>query len=151
MNTKEIIKRLQDKTFVRAFGLMEETLPGSQECYRKVGKENCLFYTGNDWEQLKGVDFYNETYAIKPDYKPEPEFLDLEIIEQAGWLGVSRHDKVSHQPFTYIHCLPSLPNFVEFYVIAEDLRPDLIVEIGIDDVAQHIFEGKTVFARFRSA
>ena len=74
----ELIKRLKDKNYVRAFGLMT---PEEQECFRKIGKENCYIYTSEGtWAcPYQSPGFANKwTYAIKPDYQPEPEFVDLE-------------------------------------------------------------------------
>ena len=73
----EMIEKLKDKNYVRAFGLMT---PEEQECFRKVGKKNCLCFHGAQWGEGMG-DLYNGndcfnyrfTYAIKPDYQFEPE------------------------------------------------------------------------------
>ena len=39
----EMIKKLKDENDVRAFGRMT---PEEQECFRKVGKKNCLCFHG---------------------------------------------------------------------------------------------------------
>jgi len=138
----ELIKRLKDKNYVRAFGLM---LLEEQECFRKVGKENCLHFdcswivpTATHW-------FPASTYAIKPDYQPEPEYRDWVIIYHSvsGFLGCSMS-----RGWMNLHELPSLPNFEGFYM------PDPVVKDGheylfIGTVARNIAKGKTVYARFR--
>lgn len=149
MTEQEIIKNLQDKTYVRAFGLMS---PEQQEVYRKVGIKNCIMYYGGiSWPEYNDMRFLKDcygkwvdylVYAIKPDYKPEPEFEDLEIgkfYDAAGdlILGVEIADK-----FFSISQLPSLPNFVEFN---ENKQRNLLIE----DVANKHREGKTVYARLR--
>ena len=121
---KELIEKLKDKTYVRAFGLMS---PEEQECFKKVKQKNCLiFCTDCSWDETLDIeaDYVNiYTYAIKPDYQPEPEFVDLEVVrhaegtvEQTWWLGVWA-DKRAELPhaFTHLHCLPSLPNFECFW------------------------------------
>jgi len=149
---KELIEKLKIKYYVRAFGLM---LPEEQECFREVGKGNCLWYYSNSWSGNSMSDncFSNHmTYAIRPKYQPEPEFVDLEIIQQGNWLGITRPwaEDYSRFPsdFNNLHCLPSLPNFEGFYM------PDPVAKDGheylfIGTVARNIAKGKTVYARFR--
>jgi hypothetical protein len=77
---KNLIEKLKDKDYVRAFGLMK---PEEQKVYRKVGKKNCIFYnSGGNWlEAINYGDNFsrNFTYAIKPDYQPEPEYDDYKL------------------------------------------------------------------------
>ena len=151
-----LIEKLKDKTYVRAFGLMTQE---EQECFEEVKSKNCLWYHGNGsigWAGNSGA--FNKfdkftTYAIKPDYRPEPEYVDLEIIElnqDAGkWLGVLQalEPTVDFLPysFTHLHCLSSLPNFEEFHTKHDKGRQIILSE----HVANRISLGKTVFARFR--
>jgi len=147
---KELIEKLKIKYYVRAFGLM---LPEEQECFKEVGKGNCLWYYSNSWSGNSMSDncFSNHmTYAIKPDYQPEPEFVDLEITRQGNWLGITRPwaEDYSRFPsdFNNLHCLPSLPNF-EFFFYWKETG---IREIFFDDVATRIRKDKEkVYARFR--
>ena len=138
----ELIEKLKDKNYVRAFGLMT---PKEQECFRKVGIPNCeLFCQDLHWDKLNSTDcdfgtLY--TYAIKPDYQPEPEFVDLEIIRSGSWLGC-----VCTKPegFYSLERLPSLPNFEGFKVIGNS-------ELAIltEHVAMHCNAKDKVIARFR--
>jgi len=146
---KELIEKLKIKYYVRAFGLM---LPEEQECFKEVGKGNCLWYYSNSWSGNSMSDncFSNHmTYAIKPDYQPEPEFVDLEITRQGNWLGITRPwaEDYSRFPFdfTHLHCLPSLPGFRGF------LRPghDRDISIDFEEVANFIDRKQKVFVRFR--
>jgi len=147
----ELIKRLKDKNYVRAFGLM---LLEEQECFRKVGKENCLHFdcswivpTATHW-------FPASTYAIKPDYQPEPEFVDLEIEVQPSNIGKYVYDRLgctlypeTRDDFVTIDCLPSLPNFKEFWYYREfGHRVDFCC---YGKVAPLRDRGETVFARLR--
>jgi len=153
MKPLTIIEQLKDKTFVRAFGLMEETLPGSQACYRKVGKNNCLVYTiQGDWKKGTAHFIDISTYAIKPDYQPEPEFVDLKIekIKQGNyvWLGAwTKAERSLPHSFTHLHCLPSLPNFAGFWYKFQGGKVEFYTD---GEVAKLRDEGKVVFARFRT-
>ena len=157
---KEMIEKLKDKSYVRAFGLMSEE---EQKVFEQTGRPNCLFYSNdNKWETLnKSYDeFYNEmTYAIRPDY--QPAFEDLEIEEDIGiiigtlcprMLGCYYPTKTGDLPretFVKISDLPSLPDFDGFYEEANDLKEGLKMGLDIELVARKHYEGKKVFARFR--
>lgn len=70
----DLIEKLKDKTYVRAFGLM---LPEEQACFEEARLDNCLCYAKAKWRQAYGggTGAFGEdmTYAIKSDYQPEPE------------------------------------------------------------------------------
>jgi len=70
----DLIEKLKDKDYVRAFGLMK---PEEQEVLESVGWQNRLVYILNKWRtdsgKIKGNEREDLTYAIKPDYQPEPE------------------------------------------------------------------------------
>ena len=151
----ELIEKLKDKNYVRAFGLLS---PEEQECFRKVGKGNCIVYDNFNWipGMIGGIHFAGMTYAIKPDYKPEPEFVDLEIVnhsqvtvEQNWWLGVWKYSDLEEHEFlphffTHLHILPSLPNFAGFWIGSTNL-----FKIAYEEVATKIYQGHQVYARFR--
>ena len=161
----DLIEKLKDKNYVRAFGLMT---PEEQKLLRKANTSNCLFYNprGN-WLTIRcDMDFdQDRTYAIKPDYKPdemkkcpecspEPEYEDLEIgiyrdDSDNEWLAVFRDSNCDFLPYSHnlLHCLPSLPNFEGFI-----RKPTMTIEEKwfLQGVAKQISEGKTVYARFRS-
>ena len=154
----ELIKKLKDKNYVRAFGLLSLE---EQECLRKANKDGAviLYNHPNEWQSSSRWNFSNPslTYAIKPDYQPEPEpeFVDLEIVkhskgtvEQTWWLGVWKYSDLEEHKFlphlfTHLHCLSSLPNFEGFK--EEHVEGTLAIE----RIARYIHEGKKVFARFR--
>ena len=148
MTEKDIIENLKDKSFVRAFGLMK---PEEQEVYRKMTKGNCIFYTsGGQWSDTIGEIFLsNHTYAIKPDYQPEPEYVDLEIVTAFSWLGIWRIGSgIEGLPYDFIHlhCLPSLPNFEGFYT--DKYPKGQLVEYQRISYRTTV-EKKKVYARFR--
>ena len=125
----ELIEKLKDKDYVRAFGLM--TLE-EQECFRKVGKENLLVYHSDDTWNLSICDSFsgNITYAIKPNYQPEPAYkdrvfastCDAEKDSMNNIVGVTAHckcgnvfcDDVTHGKF----CLPDTESeFVDLEIV----------------------------------
>ena len=147
----EMIEKLKDKNYVRVFGLMTKE---EQDCFKNAGSLNCIFYNpGGNWFMLRAdMDFARDrTYAIKPDYKPEPKFVDLEVVTSGGFLGVVKPSNDSADLpfiFTHLHCLPSLPGFKEFWYYREfGHRVDFCC---YGKVAPLRDRGETVFARFRS-
>ena len=144
----EMIEKLKKNKI--AFGLMS---PEEQELLRKANTSNCLFYNpGGNWLTIHcDMDFDRDrTYAIKPDYQTEPEFVDLEIFALDGWLMVQRDSNCEFLPYlqTHLHCLPSLPNFEGFI-----RKPTMTIEEKwfLQGVAKQISEGHKVYARFRKA
>ena len=149
----EMIEKLKKNKI--AFGLMS---PEEQELLRKANTSNCLFYNpGGNWLTIRcDMDFDRDRiYAIKPDYQPEPEFVDLEItkhaegtLKQTWWLGVWADERVDlPHAFTHLHCLPSLPGFRYFWYI--NLAVGTEARIHFAHVAKKIDEGKTVYAKLR--
>lgn len=153
---KEIIEKLKDKEYVRAFGLMT---PEEQEILRRVGwknrlqlatnynYENKFFYEEwiDDCDKIQNKGRHHLTFAIKPDYQPEPEYVDLEIVALGGFLGIkSGNTDIFPFPFTHLHCLPSLPTFEFLHSPGETFK------ITFWQVATKINEGKKVYARFRT-
>ena len=138
----ELIEKLKDKDYVRAFGVMK---PEEQECLKKVRKVNCVIFN-DTWAlpyQLCQPFENRFTYAIKPDY--QPEFVDLEIHETED----SRYAELRSLHADYkgysldIADLVSLPDFVGFHYDEE-------TAVGLEDVANLMDKKDTVYARFRS-
>jgi len=108
-----IIERLKDKDYVRAFGLMSEE---EQQTYYQAKTENCLRFSGSvtgKWVQAS-IFCIESTFAIKPDYQPQPEYVDLEIKEYEDALGVWE-DEEGMTTFTYLQGLPALQSFGGFW------------------------------------
>ena len=144
----DMIEKLKDKDYVRAFGLMS---PEERECLKKVGKENCLCFHGGQWGdpyRSNACFNYQFTYAIKPDYKPEPEVIDVPIVKNGNWLGCWQDDVRIYLPhgFTHLHCLPSLPGFHCFWFKEGNYEQN----INFSSVSRKAEEGETVYAKFRS-
>ena len=143
-----IIEKLKKNKM--AFGLLELE---EQECFREVGKKNCLVYdikkTWDDKAPCQFTFWPHETCRIKPDYQPEPDYVDLEIKKNGKWLGawagLGSISELFANEFAHLHCLPSLPNFEGFCV--DDMPPRLCLEA----VARKISQGCKVYARFRKA
>ncbi len=149
---QEIITKLKDKTQVKAFGLME---PVEREVYEKVGKENLLFYTNYDnWiEPMGGYGHFKGTvtYAIKPDYQPEPEFVDLEIRQAEDFLGIEAgrvEGVLINVDFTRLSYLVDDPNFQCFWSGESFAMREAFWVTGT--VASIKANGKKVWARFRN-
>jgi len=145
----ELIEKLKDKNYVRAFGLMSEE---EQECFKKVRSKNCVKLVGMDsipfniaWVEYVGSFNGGYTYAIKSDYKPEPEFVDLEIEIQPSPIGKHVYDKLGcvippFEQFVPNSELKDLPNFVGFYLNTGDkqteVRPEYVARYCPDVVAR---------------
>jgi len=155
----DMIEKLKDKDYVRAFGLMS---PEERECLKKVGKENCLCFHGGQWGdpyRSNACFNYQFTYAIKPDYQSAPEFVDLEIEihmqqDHTSWLGVhmTEQSEFLPHPFTHLHCLSSLPEFRCFWEENEDNSGYILNKAfwmaGLVSIKRD--EGHKVFARFQN-
>lgn len=69
----DMIEKLKKNKTV--FSMLE---PEEQECFKKVGKKNCLVHNPdeqNPWHKPSSDCSFarDSTYAIKPDYQPEPD------------------------------------------------------------------------------
>ena len=146
----ELIEKLKDKNYVRAFGLLELR---EQECLRKAGRKGCLYYGSKGWKEKCADDTFAvyQTYAIKPDYQPEPEYEDVEIkVFSTNRLGIVYRQKCFTNPNSImipLHELPSLPNFEGFWFDTDTGTRFNFTDDG--PVATYRDEGKTVYASFR--
>ena len=153
---KELIEKLKDKNYVRAFGLMK---PEEQKCLEEAnGKNGVIVLLNSGWEPGNmAFDCPHLTYCIKPDYKPE--FVDylIEVCDGEdgdesdlkSFLGVKH--KLDNNPIlprehTYLYALSSLPNFEGFY----NKKTDGETRENITWIATLISEGKKIYARFRN-
>ena len=147
-----MIEKLKDNEAHRIFGDMSDE---EQGCLAHIGNENLEYLSpsgsygvnsfGLSWtpKGKSSLMYPDGIYRIKPDYQPEPEFVDLEIKSEQ-MLGVYRREhKFLPYNFTNLHYLPSLPNFAGFH------REGLTVSLDLEYVAKYIFEGKKVYAKLR--
>ncbi len=149
---QEIITKLKDKTKVKAFGLME---PEEREVYEKVGKKNCLYYGGTitEWiEVAVGYESFSskDTYAIKPDYQPESEFVDLEIRQAKDFLGIEAGRSLGvliNGDFTRLGYLVDDPKFNGFCSGVSYIMREAFWIVGT--VASIKENGKKVWVRIR--
>lgn len=81
MKEKELIEKLKDNKVV--FGLLSKE---EQECFEKVGTENCEYYAGiidkeSLWDKCLPSNFFSKsTYRIKQNYQyeePLPTYEDI--------------------------------------------------------------------------
>lgn len=155
----ELIEKLKNNEAHKIFADMTQE---EQDCLIEAGPVNCEFLTDNQcggllWGLIgTSFEFYpypQGIYRIKPDYQPEPEYDDKEIIKGINhvsrcpleFLGYYYEDDI----FIPLHCLPSLPNFKCFWY-----KPNIgIKSIEFKDagnIATLIEEEKQkVIARFR--
>ena len=79
MTDKERIEILKDKGGAQAFGLLD---PKFRDILEKVGISRCLIFDGNiGWIFTKTDEFYQGlTYILDPNYEPEPEYIEIEIV-----------------------------------------------------------------------
>ena len=141
----ELIEKLKKNE--KPFGLLA---PEEQECLKKAGKKNCLFYGSSGWEPKEADETFCvwQTYAINLDYQPVPKFVDVEIVIQEHTsdrtclyvLGCIYTDEYIFIP---LYKLPSLPNFEYFW------KNHCHEVIYLDMVAKIIARGHKVYARFR--
>lgn len=148
---EELIEKLKDKDQAKALGRHSQD---TREIFEKAGPKNCLCYTMAGWKQPTQF-FMQLEYILKPDYQPEPEYVDLEITNTGRWLGVvigigdalnlSDDNSIPYYPFIRLHCLVSLPNFEYFWLKTQASD----ITISFERVAKKRSEGKKVYARFR--
>ncbi|KKN77668.1 hypothetical protein LCGC14_0357930 [marine sediment metagenome] len=76
---KELIEKLKKPELAQAFGLLTDE---ERAILRQADKANCIVFTNqNDWfVALEAMDWIpTHTYILKPGYKPEPEYLIIEV------------------------------------------------------------------------
>ena len=107
-----IIEHLKDKSKARPYGLRS---PEEQEIFRKAGKPNVLYYSINGtWELLTNPSWYSDsTYVLNPDYQPEPEFIDIEIVPD-GIFWKLRESMPGCTANTSLRTAPIHQKFVQF-------------------------------------
>lgn len=151
MADQSLIKKLKDPEQAQPFGIYEKYFPEKAAILKKANKENCLLLIDNNWKNLNSGSFCKHmTYTLKPDYQPEPEYVDLEIELDDGFYGACS-DKGILLPFafTHLHCLPSLPGFFCFWQEEKNEGYKDTEHISPYVVATRIDGGMKVYARFR--
>ncbi|MHC4346345.1 MAG: hypothetical protein ACYSUP_16850 [Planctomycetota bacterium] len=152
MSDSELIAKLKDPKQARPFGLLSDE---EQAILERATKRNCLWYTGsNEFCQSLFDGFtVHYTYVLKPDYEPEPDYEDIEIVECRGLLGIwNHHVQGRGRPypgfpydFIHLHCVVSLPTFEQIVSKNEGRAEQLILPA---DVAKYKLMGHNVVARF---
>ena len=68
----DLIEELKDRKKAQPFGLLSDK---KQEMLKKATKVNCLILChSGSWETRIGEFYLGNTYILKPDYQPEPEW-----------------------------------------------------------------------------
>ena len=140
----ELIEKLKKPELARAYGLMT---PEEQECLRTAGSTNTLWFSiGSQWSKSGCADCPSHTYILKPDYKPEPEYDDVEIVRHEERFAIRNANGFSTIPFGYINLniVVSLHRFVGFFTTFSNYEN----RMALPDIATRIREGHKVYARF---
>lgn len=138
----KIIEHLKAKPHAQPFGLRTSE---EQEVFKKATRRNCLIYIETDtWRLPSRVDSFfakDRTYILKPDYEPEPEYVDIEVVLHNKRLRCD----VPFDEWTSIEHLMSLEKFIRFFQVglAE-------YSVPLEKVSILVYEGKTIKARFRT-
>jgi len=140
----EMIEKLKKNE--KGFGFLE---PEEQVFLKSIGNENRLFFSIKGWapDPSKSTNI-NNIFRIKPDYQPEPEYEDIEIVKLEGGYPSVRDMKILG---IYYKCgnvwlgdIPAMPDFWDFI----DL--DAIVQaVDFKYVASRLRLKHKVVARFR--
>ena len=156
---KELIEKLKYNEEYRIFADMSKE---EQACLKEVGLENCEYLSSMEavleWLPTFLRHFYhNFIYRIKSDYKPEPKFLDYEIVKitehflgikkDAGMKFPRRNELNSYYGlFIRIDVIPSMANFHRFFYIDMSKNEQNCI---FDEVARLINDSKNVYVRFK--
>lgn len=146
MMNQKLIKKLKQNE--KPFGLLNKE---EQEYLKEVGRNNCLFFNGNKWINLDRGTFFilDNTYRIKSDYNPEPEYTDYKIkllhfVKKNQYLlGIEIHN--IKWP---LYKIPSILNFDCFWVNVEGKGCPELNAIRMEKIAHGIKEGFEIYARF---
>lgn len=154
-----LIEQLKDPKLAQSFGVYEKYFPEKAEIIKKAYPKGCRYFSSfsREWNDVpRGENpTQSDTYILKLDYQPEPEYVDLEIDLHEGWYGVwspCKDDESITLPFrfTHLHCLPSLPGFFCFWQEENGEGYKDTEHISFEVVATAISPDNTVFARFRT-
>lgn len=159
----ELIESLKNNSVTHI--IFADMTKEEQECLRNHNAYCQWLMTNLSWQDKLANDssFCNtDIYRIKPDYQPEPEYVDIQVVRCEQWLGVSKSGLplpmgfILPHEFTHLHCLPSLPGFRGFWLITQHepgirIRLDKSIADELDGqkcIAECIAEGEKVIARF---
>jgi len=90
MNEQALIEKLKKPELAQPFALLSEK---EQSIFIQQAKlEGCLFLSDTaDWLILRqGNGHFKQhfTYILKPDWEPEPEYLDIAVVNRGGSLQI---------------------------------------------------------------
>lgn len=110
----DLIKELKQNE--KAFGLMSEEMQAKAlSIGRGTGAFQHIPYGSNklEWIETRGSPTfcYGCTYQLLPDYTEEPEMLECEVINDAGYLWFEIE---SESEKAALSCAPNYPDFIGF-------------------------------------
>lgn len=76
--TDRLIERLKKPENAQPLVVYRDYHPELYDIIEKAGSKNCLLLEGTTWVQAL-ADSLGRTYILKPDYQPDPEYLEIEI------------------------------------------------------------------------
>ncbi len=124
MNESKIIELLKNNK--EAFCLMDPEM----QAWAKEHRESMLRLSViGKWEEYSYLFGSNDTYRLRPDYKAEPERIEIEIVECGSWyvlkgISIRSADAPSHIP---------QPGFIfigfRWKELGDDFRADNLVWI----------------------
>ena len=146
----KMIEKLKDKNRAQPFFMRSEE---EQAILIEAGPEFCLTTSAGQyptWNNATGpiACWKLEPYILKPDYQPEPEYEDIEIIDTGGILGIQnggherRFDTFPYD-WIHLHVIPSLPQFHHF-CRADNLNG----AVPVASIARIFAKKDKVYARF---
>ena len=140
---KELIEKLKDPKQAQAYWMrtIEE-----QSILFKAGPERTLIVDcGNKHGRKHYVElseWREQMIILKPDYEPEPEYEDIDIVVKGHWLILQ------HSPQLGMSCCVNTAvtnrNFIGFFATFSNYEN----RMALPDIATRIREGHKVCARF---
>lgn len=142
---KELIEKLKDPKQAQPFCLRSEE---ERVILTKADPSNCLLMSGvNKWTPSRNHASLSttDTYILKPDYEPEPEYEDIEVVADVeGALRLS-HAISGKFGQLRIDIISSRKDFVGFFYDINSTHDHCGTA---SRVAREIREGHKVYARF---
>ncbi len=139
---QERIKKLQDPKQARPFGLLSKE---EQDCLRKANLCGAVLMYRVKWTSAAKWDFdcpWN-AYILKPDYEPQPEYEDIEVVADVEGALRLKHSIFGKFGHLRIDIISSRRGFVRFWYDDDDESYTCL-----ENVATRIREGHKVYARF---
>ncbi len=136
---KELIEKLKHKDLAQPYCLLTKK---EKRILKDAGYKNRLVLQvdGTFFSDAEGNKQNLDVYILKPDYEPEPEWIDIEIVEGGQWLKLKENQPGKPGNTWLLDCVAN-PRFVGFVSDSGWVR--------LEEIATRIHNGQKVIARFR--